>query len=306
MSDGRRFFSGVTLERAVLEAAGHFGVEPRVLSYELVDKQHGFTKRRRVVIKVDPEAPAKVGPPERLPAVPLSPAAVPEDVPAPALKEKEALDFAPAVDHVDQPAPTFASGAAAPASDRGLEQPVRLSADTAEAREAKRSGRVLPSTTRARFDALPRAEAEVERAAGRWLVHLLDLAALDLEVAVRQGAEEIEIELSGADAEAVTEDEGEALAALQHLLPRLMASELEEVLPLRVDCQGFQEYRLEELRRRGQAAAKEARTTRETVSLEPLSPADRRVVHLSVADDATVETESIGRGFFKRVTVRPA
>jgi predicted RNA-binding protein Jag len=37
-----------------------------------------------------------------------------------------------------------------------------------------------------------------------------------------------------------------------------------------------------------------------------MNPAERRIIHLSLADDDEVVTESQGRGFFKRVSIRPA
>ncbi len=42
------------------------------------------------------------------------------------------------------------------------------------------------------------------------------------------------------------------------------------------------------------------------MSLDPMNPAERRIIHLSLADDDEVVTESQGRGFFKRVSIRPA
>jgi spoIIIJ-associated protein len=40
--------------------------------------------------------------------------------------------------------------------------------------------------------------------------------------------------------------------------------------------------------------------------LEPMNPADRRIVHMTLADDPGVVTESSGDGYFKRVSIRPA
>ncbi len=41
-----------------------------------------------------------------------------------------------------------------------------------------------------------------------------------------------------------------------------------------------------------------------TRTLRPMNPADRRIVHLALADDPDVETESQGNGYFKRVSIR--
>jgi predicted RNA-binding protein Jag len=56
----REFFTGNSLEQAVLMAAQHYGVEPDDLAYERVERRYGFLRQRRnVVIKVDPRHPAR-------------------------------------------------------------------------------------------------------------------------------------------------------------------------------------------------------------------------------------------------------
>ena len=56
----RRFFSGRTLQAAVLSAASHYGIEPEELAYEEIDKRHGLLKSRsKVVIAVDPVDPRR-------------------------------------------------------------------------------------------------------------------------------------------------------------------------------------------------------------------------------------------------------
>ena len=54
----RQFFSGNTLEQAVLAAARHYGLDPSRVAYSVRDKKHGFLNiRRNVVIEVDPSEP---------------------------------------------------------------------------------------------------------------------------------------------------------------------------------------------------------------------------------------------------------
>ena len=54
----RQFFSGNTVEQAVLAAARHYGLDPDRVAYTLREKKHGFViVRRRVVIEVDPDVP---------------------------------------------------------------------------------------------------------------------------------------------------------------------------------------------------------------------------------------------------------
>ena len=54
----RQFFSGNSIEQAVLSAARHYKIEPERLAYTLRDKKTGFVNvRKRVVIVVDPDRP---------------------------------------------------------------------------------------------------------------------------------------------------------------------------------------------------------------------------------------------------------
>ncbi|HUP25542.1 MAG TPA: R3H domain-containing nucleic acid-binding protein [Thermoanaerobaculia bacterium] len=313
----RRFFSAANLDRAVLEAAGHFGVDPSRLRYEQVDKRSGFTKRRRVVIRVDPtrlvaepgELPVSSEPPER---------------------EAEVTEAAEAVDVTSSEVVTASSegvspveaveGAPAEAVEEASEERV-VAPETYPARREPaapqrsqgsigdgggRLWRTLPRTVEESLEAQPLASSGAEASARQWLELLLGLADLDLGASVRMGPERLDVNLSGADAEWLVEDEGEALQALQTLLPRLLDGDTEESMDCRVDCNGFQELREERLRARAHRAAAEVRRTGERAILEPMMPADRRVVHVALLHDASVTTESLGRGYFKRVTIRSA
>jgi spoIIIJ-associated protein len=314
----RRFFSAQSLERAVLEAAGHFGVAPDRLRYEPVDKRSGFTKRRRVVIRVDP-ARLLLEPGERTPALPpevprlaaeppaLEVAAVaaaeePEPVPEP-----PPIAVAPPVESAPLPRfePVEHRGVVAP---RAEERPIGAQAETTASPTpaASPTWQALPRTTEESLARRPRATSEVEASAKRWLALLLGLADLDLDATIRTGVDGLDVGLAGADAEWLVEDDGEALQALQTLLPRLIDGEAEDAAVCRVDCNGFQELREERLRVRAHRAAADVRQTGERAILEPMMPSDRRIVHLALQNDSSVATESVGRGFFKRVTIRPS
>jgi spoIIIJ-associated protein len=73
-----------------------------------------------------------------------------------------------------------------------------------------------------------------------------------------------------------------------------------------VDCDNFHDIREERLRSLAQKVAEEVRRLQRSRTLEPMNPADRRIIHVTLADDPGVATESDGDGYFKRVTVRPA
>jgi hypothetical protein len=59
----RRYFSGDTLQQALVQAANYFNLDPSYVAYRSLEKRHGFLKtRRKVVIEVDPENPRRETP----------------------------------------------------------------------------------------------------------------------------------------------------------------------------------------------------------------------------------------------------
>ena len=135
---------------------------------------------------------------------------------------------------------------------------------------------------------------------------LLSIAGARLEAKVFQGEGELLVDLAGPDVDICFKDSGELLHSLEHLLPRLIRNRTGETVACRVDCDNFHEIREEQLRSLAQRVAVEVVRGAAPKILEPMNPADRRAVHMALADDATVLTESEGDGYFKRVVVRPA
>ena len=72
-----------------------------------------------------------------------------------------------------------------------------------------------------------------------------------------------------------------------------------------IDCQDFHEIRQEKLRSMAQDVAADVRRRQQPRMLEPMSPEERRIIHLTLVDDPEVITESQGSGFFKRVRIEP-
>jgi len=100
--------------------------------------------------------------------------------------------------------------------------------------------------------------------------------------------------------------DGETLAALQHLVARMLRARApEEAIPrVEVDVAGYRDRRVESLRELARQLIDEVRETGHEVSTEPLSAIERRIVHLEVAEADAFTSTSIGDGLFKRVIIR--
>jgi spoIIIJ-associated protein len=164
----------------------------------------------------------------------------------------------------------------------------------------------LPERPRNAGERYPLAEGSQAEAAAKGIGLLLQIAGLNLTPRIYQGEERLEIDLQGSDSDWCFADDGELLMAIEHLLPRIIRSLSGEAVLCRVDCDNFHEIREERLRSLAQKVADEVRQRGRPRTLVPMNPADRRIVHVTLADDPAVATESEGEGYFKRITVRPA
>lgn len=150
-----------------------------------------------------------------------------------------------------------------------------------------------------------RAEIDPRSIVLRFLGRVFRAGELDLEARVDADEGVLVGDLSGADLGVLTGGGGRGLDALQYLSNRVLNRHLQEHPPVHLDTDGFKERRARRLQDEAESAADEAVRTRRAVVLGPYTPAARREIHLALADDPAVETESDGEGFLKRVVIRP-
>ena len=112
-------------------------------------------------------------------------------------------------------------------------------------------------------------------------------------------------ELIGDDVEPLLANRGEGLNGLEVLTGRIAGKRLGRPVFPRLDAEGFRAHQRESLEELAHRSAEEAKRTRRPQLLPPLAPGERRLIHLALAEDPDVETESEGEGFLKRVAVRP-
>jgi spoIIIJ-associated protein len=147
-------------------------------------------------------------------------------------------------------------------------------------------------------------DEEAWAAAEATLTELLSAAGLLVEIRRHPSPTEMVFELIGDDVEPLLANRGEGLNGLEVLTGRIAAKKLDRPVHPRVDAEGFRAHQKESLEELALRSAEEVRRTRRSQLLPPLPPAERRLVHLALAEDPDVETESEGEGFLKRVTVR--
>jgi spoIIIJ-associated protein len=126
---------------------------------------------------------------------------------------------------------------------------------------------------------------------------------LDLKAAAEEMPDGLRVNLEGEDGSMLTRRQGEALAALQHLVSAVYRHETTEGRRLVVDCQGYRKGKDAELRQMALFLGEKAKSTGLAQEIGPLNPYERRIVHLAVSEIEGISSESIGDAFEKTVII---
>ena len=128
---------------------------------------------------------------------------------------------------------------------------------------------------------------------------------LPLEVSVIDTSDSIRVEISGEGGEALLRRRAEALDALQLIVNTAFRRELGGDRSFVVDCLEYRKAKDAELRQMTRFVMDKVKTNRSPQEMGPLNPYARRIVHLTVAEDPMLASESIGDAFLKTVIISP-
>jgi spoIIIJ-associated protein len=135
---------------------------------------------------------------------------------------------------------------------------------------------------------------------------ILSKCALNLKASAEQSGDESKIQIRGADVSLLLGHSAEMLDALEYLGNRLLTKLSGEEARLVFDSNNYRALREKELQMMAEKAAERVRHSRIPFSFDPMTPNERRIVHLALAEDSTVKTESQGSGENRKVTIYPA
>jgi spoIIIJ-associated protein len=122
----------------------------------------------------------------------------------------------------------------------------------------------------------------------------------------REGEESLWIlNISGEDAQPLIGRRGETLASLQYILRLMLSRKVQKRANIIVDVMEYKLRRNERLRQLATRMADQAVKQGRTVTLEPMPPNERRIIHLTLKERTDVETKSIGEGTGRKVTINP-
>ena len=124
-----------------------------------------------------------------------------------------------------------------------------------------------------------------------------------LTVTIEESPEGTRINLEGEDGGVLIRRGGEGLQALQHVVATAFRRQLGDDTRVVVDCNGFRRDKDAEIKQMARFMAEKARSSGTPQEMGPLNPYERRIVHIAIAEDPTVNSESIGDAFMKTVII---
>ena len=126
---------------------------------------------------------------------------------------------------------------------------------------------------------------------------------LPLDVEINDTPDGIRVEISGDGGEELLRRKAEALDALQVIVNTAFRRQLRDDRSFVVDCLDYRKGKDAELRQMTRFIMEKAKNSGAAQEMGPLNPYARRIVHLTVAEDVTMASESIGDAFLKTVII---
>lgn len=139
--------------------------------------------------------------------------------------------------------------------------------------------------------------------AEQFLNDIFRAAGLDLRAEASEEADGCVLNIAGSDSPLVRSEGGELLDALEHFVNQSFGRTLSEGERFICDVDNFRSIREKELRAMARHAADRVRSTGLPFLFGPMTASERRVIHLSLAEEANLFTESVGEGNARRLKV---
>lgn len=148
-------------------------------------------------------------------------------------------------------------------------------------------------------------KSSVEEVARVFLSDVFQAMNMEVVIDIKYNEEEksMDIELSGNEMGVLIGKRGQTLDALQYLTNLAVNKNSEEYVKVKIDTEDYRKRRRETLENLAKNIAYKVKRTKRPVSLEPMNPFERRVIHSTLQNDKFVTTHSEGEEPYRHVVV---
>ena len=124
-----------------------------------------------------------------------------------------------------------------------------------------------------------------------------------IEAEYNENEKELSVDLSGDDMGVLIGKRGQTLDSLQYLVSLIVNKESTDYIRVKVDTENYRKRRQDTLENLAKNIAFKVKRTKRTVSLEPMNPYERRIIHSALQNDKFVTTHSEGEEPYRHVVV---
>jgi spoIIIJ-associated protein len=132
---------------------------------------------------------------------------------------------------------------------------------------------------------------------------LLQLLNVPGKVEVISAESPLSLDIQGEDLGILIGRRGQTLASLEYIMKLMVVGRLKTWIPLTLDVGGYKKRRRDSLERLALYLAEQVKSRGRAITMEPMPPDERRIVHLALAGDADVTTQSIDEGEHRKVVI---
>ncbi len=143
------------------------------------------------------------------------------------------------------------------------------------------------------------------------LLSILDLEgsiALQTEPIIDEGidtANSLVFNITGDDLGILIGRRGQTLSCFQYIVRLIVGHQTKSWAPIVIDVEGYKRRRYNTLQVFARDMAEQVKARKTTFTFEPMSAYERRIIHLALADETDIVTESMGQGEARRVVIQP-
>lgn len=126
---------------------------------------------------------------------------------------------------------------------------------------------------------------------------------VDISINVSEDEKNVDVELKGDDMGVLIGKRGQTLDSLQYLTNLALGKQVNEFVKVKIDTEDYRKRRKDTLENLAKNIAYKVKRTKRPVSLEPMNPFERRVIHSALQNDKYVSTHSEGEEPYRHVVV---
>ena len=172
-----------------------------------------------------------------------------------------------------------------------------------ESKVEKKKDKVEEKSSKKEFVLDKNSTVEPAQDPKEFLEKVFNAMNMQVNIDAKQEGNEINIELSGDDMGVLIGKRGQTLDSLQYLTSLVVNKGTSEYIRVKVDTEDYRKRRKETLENLAKNLAYKVKRTKKPVSLEPMNPYERRVIHSALQNDKYVSTHSEGEEPYRKVVI---